>query len=46
VDDLKRRRVFHDSDSSVTALLAGSTGFLAGKTGFFAGKLVRLNCLC
>ena len=37
VDDLKRRKVFHDSDSPVTSVNV----VRSGKQGFFAGRQVR-----
>lgn len=37
VDDLKRQKVFHDSDSPVTSVNVLATG----KPGFFAGRQVR-----
>ena len=39
VDDLKRRKVFHDSDSPVTSLSA----MTKQKFGFFAGRQVRVG---
>ena len=38
VENLKKRHVFHDSDSPVMSLMPGP----AGKSGFFAGKQVMV----